>query len=348
MKYDRTDYLAVGEVQDFIDFFEYEVEVNSTNKEQYKKEIQLRDALNIFNSDMITIRKVYALSNIYKDGNKLRKAFSKLRKYEDDEFIKGYLNKIDELANYIDDANEKGLTNESKFLVEHEDYFDNYKWAIAIIEKYRKSPRMFIDDFLDDIGLNRRDFEYFVEIGKNTNPYLEIIYKEKVNESIRDRKYNTRKCFEAMYQGITTGITPEGIPFDELECYSLFPFRNTKNLDELIKDFKAKNASSLNGKIANLLNEAMPVNKAITIYDYMLNHNIIPRVDNHVSEKEILNTKNIVNGKEVTKEQKEVMIKYLRVRKAPTYPRVITLVRDKVLSGNIFYDNEEKVLKMKK
>jgi hypothetical protein len=151
-----------------------------------------------------------------------------------------------------------------------------------------------------------------------------------------------------MYQGITTGVTPEGIPFDELECYSLFPFRNTKNLNELIKDFKAKNASSLNGKISNLLNEVMPENKAITIYDYMLNHNIIPHVDNHVSEKEIINTKNIVNGEEVTKEQKEVMIKYLRVRKVPTYPRVITLVRDKVLSGNIFYDNEEKVLKMKK
>ena len=42
------------------------------------------------------------------------------------------------------------------------------------------------------------------------------------------------------------------------------------------------------------------------------------------------------------------MIKYLRIKKTPTYPRAINLVRDKVLSGNLFYDSEEKVLKMKK
>ncbi len=347
MDFNTKDYMSSQDIKRFITFFQGHIKVNANNRATYAKEDKFAKAMEIYDGDLITIRKIYELSKLYKDGDALRKAFKKLEKYNDDSFLGKYCEKINEIASYLDSAKEKGLIEASKELVEHEDYFDNHAVAQDYLERYRMSKRMFTDDFLEDEGLSKMDLDYFAEIGYAIDPYLEIIYKEKVYESLRDRKYNTRKCFEAMHKGITTGLTEEGATFDELECFNLFPFKNQKNLEELLRDFGARNGRDINTKICNLLYAVVP-DKAITIYDYMLTHNIIPRFESHISEDELLNTRNVVNGHEVTREEKDVMIKYLRIKKTPTYPRAVNLVRDKVLSGDLFYDNEEKVLKMKK
>ena len=347
MEFNRKDAMSSQEIKRFIYFFENGIKVNANNRETYAKENKLSKAISIYDGDLIAVRKIYELSKLYKDGESLRKAFKRLERYNDDEFLGYYCQKIDEMASYLDSAKEKGLIEASKELVEHEDYYDNHDVAQDYLERYRMSKKIFTDEILDELGISQLDLDYFVEIGEATDHYLEIIYTEKKFENLRERKYQTRKKLDEMYKGITTGFTSDGIPFDELECMNLLPFKNQKQLEELLGDFGARNTRAIPTKIENLLYAVDP-DKAGTIYAYMYYKGLLPNVESHVTENDIRKTKNIVNGHEVTKEQKETIIKYMRVRNTPNYPKAVTLVRDKVLSGNIFYDEEEKVLKMKK
>ena len=347
MVYNRMDYLAVGEVQDFIDYFEYNVEVSSNNRAQYTKEIKLAEALKIYNSDKIEIRKIYALNRLYKDGSALRGAFSKLRKYEEDKFIKGYLDKIDELADYLDKVKENGLSERAKFLVENEDYFENYDYAKEYIEKYRKTNKIFTDDFLKEAGLSKSEFEYLRDVAIELDDHLCILLRERDQENYRERKYRTRRSFNEIYDGITTGKTRDGRVFDELEFMELLPYRNLKNLDELLKDFECRNDNNFDRKTNRLLQKVVP-EKAGTIYKYLLGHKMLPKSEIYVTEKEIRETRYILDGKEVTDDQKDVIIRYMNARELPFFHKSFTLVRDEVLKGNIMYDKEEKVLKMKR
>ena len=347
MVYNRMDYLAVGEVQDFIDFFEYEVEVNSTNRPKYIKELKLAEALKIYNSDMISLRKIYALTRLYRDGDALRSSFSKLRKFYDDKFIKGYLEKIDNLANYLDEAKEKGLIDKAKFLIENEDYFENYDYAKEYIEKYRKSNKIFTDDFLKDAGLSKSEFAYLRDIACELDDHLCILLKEKDGENLRERKYRTRRNFNLIYEGITTGKTQDGRDFDELEFMELLPFRNLKNLEELIKDYGCRNDNNFDRKTNRLLQAVVP-DKAGVIFKYLIQHNLLPKTETYISEKEIRETKYILNNKEVTDEQKDTIIRYMNARELPFFQKTFILVRDEVLKGKIVFENEGKVLKMSK
>ncbi len=77
MIFNREDYMSSQDVKDFIDYFEGNVVVNSKNKDKYSKEIDLEKAIEIYESKLLDIRKIYELTKIYKNSETINKAFSK-------------------------------------------------------------------------------------------------------------------------------------------------------------------------------------------------------------------------------------------------------------------------------
>ena len=340
MQFDREGELTSQDIKDFIEYFEGTANINSRNKEKYKKEMNLEKAIKIYESDLCDIRKIYALSQLYKNSAGLRAAFTKFKKYKDDEFLKDYFDKIEEMADYLEEKEEKGLVKVAKDLIDNEDRIDSYHYAKYYVEKFNRSKRSFMSDFLKDEELNKETFDYFVDIVDEYDPVQTIFYKEKLSANFRQRRYDARSNIRDIYSGITTGYTRSHTKFDELECYNLLPFRSIDNLNELLDDFKSKNAPTLEMKFRKLIETVEP-EMAPTIYKYLIDHKIITRPHNMTTFEDIKRENVIINDRQVTDEEKETIVRYIDLHNTPLYCRAVTLVRNKVLNGEISLDKEK-------
>ena len=83
------------------------------------------------------------------------------------------------------------------------------------------------------------------------------------------------------------------------------------------------------------------------INDYIFDRKLLPANEKLVSEREIREDREIINGRALTDDDKEAIVRYLNITETPFYPRAYTLTRNKVLEGKLYIDKEEKVLKMK-
>jgi len=347
MNFNREDYMSSQEIKDFISYFNGEVKITSKNKERFIKEINLEKAINIFESNMLIMRKIYELTRIYKNSEAIKKAFLKLQKYRDDEFLKDYCEKIEEISEYLKEAEDKDLILTSEFLIENEQTFNYYDEVEGLIDRYIKSDKDFLSDFLADEDISRENLEYCKEIIQEYDPFKALLVEEKELERSRNRRYEARKNIRDIYSGITTGKTRSYLKFDELECYNHLPFKNINQLNELIQDFGVKNAPSAELKFKNLLNGIEP-DKAQTILKYFIDNKIIINNEKRTSIKEIEKENVIVNGIRLTEDDKKVMVRYIDVRQTPLYTRAIKLLRDKVLAKEISLDQDKNIRMIRK
>ena len=69
-------------------------------------------------------------------------------------------------------------------------------------------------------------------------------------------------------------------------------------------------------------------------YDESLQGEILANVDNEKDIESLYETRTIVNGVEVTNEDKDIIIDYLRVNNIPVINRTYICTRKKYLDGN--------------
>ena len=345
MQFDRENELTSQSIKDFIDYFEGKVKVTSRNKDTYEKEVKLEKLMNVYESDMSSIKKLDEITKIYKNSTKLRSAYTKLRKYHDDEFIKKYYDKIEQIANYLEKAEEAGLVEISKDLVAQEQYIEDYPYAKEYMERYLRSKKIFKKEILDEVGVTEPSFDYLKGIIEDYDKVLSIYYREKVNADRRERRYKTRKNFLEMYKGITTGKTRYGDEFTPLDCYILLPFKNADNANELLSDFGLAKGSNIDIKTKNLLNGVVP-EEANTIIKYFIDNKLFFGNCNFMTEKDIRNTKMSINDRVVTDEDKENIIRFMNYHEIPYAPKAFNMVRDLQLEGKL-YPKEKTLSKTK-
>ena len=346
MQFNREAEDASVSIMNFIDYFEGNVKVTSRNKDTYEKEIKLEKLIEIYESDLINIRKIYAITNLFKNSEKLRSAYRKLERYRDDEFIKPYYDMIDNVAGFLERAEKAGLVEISRDLIAQEQYMEDYNYAVYYMEKYLHSKRIFKSDFLKDEQITGKTFDYLAGIVDEYNPMLSTYYREKNNENYRERRYRTRCSFNEMYRGITTGKTRFGHDFTLLEFAMLYPFKNIDTLNELIEDFGATKGSNIDIKTKNLIRKVVP-EKADTIIKYMVDNKMYLNGYNPMTERDIRNTRMIIGDREVTEEDKDDIIRFMNYHEMPYYPKVFNLVRDRQLSEGL-YPKDVKSLKKTK
>ena len=342
MQFDRNKEFASEEIKDFINYFERSVEVNSRNKERYIKEINLEKAMEIYNGDLDDINKSYELAKLYKNGDVLRKTFTKFRRYTDDKFLKTYLSKVEEMASFLDRHIESGSIKKAKDAIIYEEHKDSIPVAKKYIEKYVKSGKIFTKDFLLEADLSKEKMDYYSDIVGLYDKELFDRYKKRMLENSKERRYNTRDKIRELYNGITTGFVRFGEKFDMLKCYELLPFTTVDNLNELLEDFDVKKKGCNIEQKTRSLMETVEKDKANTVYSYLIKNRIITQPYNFTTESDIRKeTLTLKDGKSLSDEDKEIIIKYLNVRQIPLFSKAVTLVRDKVLNNEIFLDQEK-------
>ena len=341
MQFDRESEITSQSIKDFIDYFEGKVTVTSKNKDNYEKELKLEKLIGIYDSDMSRIRKIDEITKLFKTSDKLRSAYTKLKKYHDDIFLKKFYDKIEEVASFLEKAEQAGLVAISKDLLAQEKYIEDYPYAVQFMEEYLHNKKIFRTDILKDLGLNEREFNYLAGIIDEYDGVLNLYYQEKLLADTRERKYKTRRNLQSMYNGITTGKTRYGDEFTPLDCYILLPFKDQDTANELLKDFNIPKGSNLDLKFKNLVNGLMP-EEANTIIKYFIDNKLFFNNCNFMTEREIRKTRMIVNNKEVSEKNKDNIIRFMNYHEIPYSPRAFNLVRDLELEGKLYPQEKTK------
>ena len=333
---------AEDEVLECLNYLAGDIKVNRDNRKQYEKAIKLEQAMDVYKSDMIEVRKLYELYKLFKSSKQLEATYRIFEKYREDKLIRPYCEKVEELRDYLRNAEERDMVSTAIELVENEDRIDNFEFAKALAGKYIRESNDFDSDFLACNQLSRDEFEYYKDIVKEYDRFTYQLLHEKEMEHLRSRKYDTRRKIREMYDGIVNGKTREGIPFDELEFYNLLPFRDERNLVELLEDFNCKGAPTSEARFKRLVETVEP-EKASTIYSYMIEHKIVLKSNLMMSRHDIKRENVIRDGKQITKEDKDVIIRYLETRNTPLYTKAVSLLRNKVIDGVITLDKDKQL-----
>ncbi len=342
MKFDETVAMPCQSAKTFIEFFSEKVPITNRNRANYERELKFNELITIYESEKSKTEKLVAFTEVFESSDKLRIALRKIARYQDDERIQSHYDKLDRIACFIEDAEDKGLVEYSKRLIAHQNYMDNLPKAIHYMEQYLHSDKIFRKDILKDIGLTEATFNFFEEIIEKYVPVLKTYYEEKNAADSRERRYRTRRGVNDIYNGIVTGKTRYGDEFTPLECFMLLPFKNTENLDEILADFNIKKGSNVDIKMKNLFKGLVP-DKADTIIKYFIQNKIFLNHAVPMTEKDIRDTRMIVKDREVTDEDKENIIKFMNYHEIPYTPRAFNLVRDRQLAGELYPKTKEKI-----
>lgn len=344
MQFDRLDVMRSQGIKDCLDYFDGGIKINRDNRQRYEKAIKLEQAIDIYESDAIEVRKLYELAKLFKSSEKLAATYRIFQKYRDDELLKPYCDKIEEICEYLRQAEEKNMVRTAIDVIENEDLIDNFPIAKAIVEKFNGEKNVFTSDFLACNQLSKDDFDYYKDVVReyDRKTYRTLCEQEYARACIR--RDNTRRCIRELYDAIGNGKTKEGIPFDELEFYNLLPFKNDRNLVELMDDYGVKKAATAEMRFKKLIEMVEP-EKVDRIFNYMISHNIRLNPNSMMSHGDIKRENFIHNGKQITSEDKDVIISYLNTRNTPLYTKAVSLLRNKVMDGVISFD-ENKQLRM--
>ncbi len=317
---------------------------------KFARAVKLQQMMEIYRSELTDIQKCAQMKEIYKSSEKFRNAFFDLERYKDDKFVGKLYRVVNQIADNFE-ALEKIDRKEINNLLEmdRKGYFDDYYYACEFVEdyiNYDKSP--FLKDFLAEVGINANQFSRFLNIVSALNPDLYDIYSIKANDDKNARKTITITRLNNLYNGIKTGLNRDGSEFDELSVYRNLPFYDNASALEVLGDFEVSNVYQLDRKLKMLVDKVKPEATRdihMCIIKYGPFKGAIQNVDATVmSEREIYTTNFIVRGVELTDQDKEKIMNYMRNNDIPFLPRCFSAVRDRYLDGSLDID-EVKTLK---
>ena len=239
------------------------------------------------------------------------------------------LNNYEYLYNKLRVYELDGIIDDVRYLMSIENYQKNYSYAKFVIEYYINSSNSYKEtDFFSTLGIDKDIFNYCIE----TIEYLDKdLYNKFLMKKEENRKTRCLKISETLTNlayGIKNNELPNGTPFDLLEFIKRIPFKKSKNfVNELVTFLERNN----------------PQDKDIIINYLYLNKLHLPSALAPLDIKDIYTTKNIINGKELTNEDKNNIINYLKVNNIPLVNRAYSFAKMKYLNGEIDLETTKQV-----
>ena len=237
--------------------------------------------------------------------------------------VRPYLYNINHLFEEFERLEKTDYIEGFNYLHENKDYFDNYEYAKKVINLYINSEYSYdLNSFLEKLNLNQKEFKYCVSIIEELDIELYKLFMDKQKNSTKDRDTIISKTLSDLSNGIKTGELSDGTKFDKLEFIKRVPFKN--------------GCSGLFMKnISNFLIKNNPQDKEIImkyIYDNDMNaaSYFKPLLIN-----QIYNVKTTVNGREITKEDNDIIFTYIEINEIPCIWNSYKLVREKLIQGEV-------------
>jgi hypothetical protein len=149
---------------------------------------------------------------------------------------------------------------------------------------------------------------------------------------------NTNNSINNIICGIKNGVMLDGTNFDAVEFYKLLPFDNQVTAKEILNDFGAKQRSDFLTRFRSLLTTVVPEH-CDEIIKYMVDNNITTTALRPFSTSLIYRTNYILEGRELTTEDKDVILSYIDENNMPKVEGAFDAVRKKLLNGEITKDD---------
>lgn len=328
----------------FLNYFETKGYKDKTDK-NYERAIKLEQMAKIYHSDIIDVRKVDLMRQIYKSSDAFLKQYNDLEKCYEDKKIKKYVDLIREIGNYYRKFEQNGIKEISARLLkmEQEGYFEDYNYACYFVEEYinyNASP--FLNHFLSDIGLSEAEFNRFLDIVFELNADLYDRYLEKSKANVQERKYETIKKVKNLHKGITTGIMEDGKPFDIIEFFKNIPFYDMLSAEETGRDFSIsyRNASTIDHKLKAFF-DSYDSKMTSAILNYMYANKINLNNPKYLSKNDIEKTSYTINGRELSQEENLLLANYMKQERIPYLFKAFSSVMDKYTRNELVIDKDK-------
>lgn len=331
----------------FLDYFKGSAGVNDRNKNTYSRALKFEQMCKIYNSDLITIRKISAIHKLFKSYDQLMETYSDLETYQTNPEVAPYYKTLTEIGEFYKKCEEKGLIEISEELlaIEKAGYFEDYNRSKAIIEaylKYNESP--YTVHFLKNAGINEASFERAIEVIKELDQDLYDDYLQKTYFNQGSRIMEVAPRLANIKAGIETGKTVDGETFDRLEFYKNFPFYEIDLAKEVLSDFQTRNAAYIDQKYKSLIQKVFP-DESYGLLKYVYDNRLLTGQTLPISERDITKTKYTVNGREVTDNEKEMIINYMKNNRVAWLVVAFNEVRDRHLAGTLDLVTGKKLVK---
>lgn len=338
MKTKKEKDIYAGPARFLIDFLTKEITINRRNINDYERPIKLVKMVEIYDSNLSMYSKVYNMNSVYTPVQ-FSNTIKVYNKFKEDPILGGFVSKLQEIDSFYKKSLDDGTLTEVNSLMKMENYFKSYEYASFIISSYvnyDNSP--YLSKFLEEYGLDSGIFDYCLKVVAEFDPDL---YKEYVKKSLENRVNRISKNTANLgniANGVKTGYTLDGKVFDIIEFLKRIPFWDLESSREVLDDFGVRKGSEFSLRIRALIKQVMP-EYYHEILKYLNENNIDTYYFQPLREKDVYGIKLTVNGREVTKEDKDIIMNYIKENDLPMVVKSYEVVRNKYLDGEITKDS---------
>lgn len=310
--------------------FHYSTTYNCDLNELKERLKHLEEIYNTFISTDSDYNKAMIFLKYYNNINTFKKSYNNIirRGYNDSKLskYKKLIGNYPFILSTLENLEEKGILKDVAYVLKYDVYNTYYDYAKFVINYYLNFPNSSKRIFLDTIGIDEETFVFCQNVVKELNVDL---YNEFINKKHFNQKrlfYIYKRKLNYIANGLETGITEDGKVFDTLEFIKQLPFKFDANFLAKLKNF-------MSTYTPNIYNP---------IIKYVYENNLNYLTDTKLLDiDKLLNTKEIVKGKVISKEDKKIIIEYLRRREIPLMLKTYVIARDQYLNGELVMPEEE-------
>lgn len=302
-----------------------------STEEQLKVKLEnLKHIIIILESDMKNYDKILEMSRIYSTPERFRSTYQLIYNHgQEDPMFKEYIGKFIDVYNFYLSCSNNGLLDNVKYIQSIEGYLSDYSQAEVVIRKYIEDIESYkTSEFILSLGINEDLLKRYVRTVENVNPVLYQEYLDKFEENKKIRFFANKKTITDLSVAIKAGILENGEEFNLLEFLKRIPFLRNKNFSEKLIEFMKRNNTI---EEYNIILKYMAQNK---LFDKNL--------PNTLNVERLYKEKTIVNGREITKEDNDIILEYMKDNRYPMIRKVYILVRKEYLSGRIIVKEKSK------
>lgn len=295
-------------------------------KEQLKVKLEnLKEIIMFLDSDMENYEKIIELCRIYSTPEKFRSSYQLIyNKGQDDPSFKDYIGRFIDIYNFYLACQGNELLDNAKYILSIESYLDDYEKAEAIIIDYIKSKDSYkFSGFLLRHGINDKIFERYTKIIATINVKLYDKFLERFEENKKLRFISNRETIKELSKEINEN------KLEVIEFLRRIPFITSRDFVNKLMEFMKRNNT---------------VEEYKTIMSYMVKNRLFDKnLTKPLNIEHIYKERTIIGGREITKEDNDVIINLMRESGYPMIRKSYVIVRNKYLNKDLKETDKSKV-----
>ncbi len=291
---------------------------------------KLTKVYNIFKSNLSDYDKGNCFLDLFNNKEEFIKIINPFIQYKDAPFLINYQEEIEAYSFICEELDRlDDIISNIAYTRKYNNYFENYNYAKFIISSYINDQLSYLEDeFYLKYGIDKDIFNECLNIIQELDVDLYHAYESKLEDNQNNLIAYYQNTIKELAYGITNGYLPNNEPFDMLYFIQNIPFVNDKLfLSNLFKFMNLYNKEEelIIKKYINE-NRLIPSKKGYGYKGYALDP---------ISEKSIYKTKTIIKGRELSDNDKDTILDYIRLNNIPFVNKAYVLTQSKYIDGQI-------------